>query len=327
MFVGNLALGKRGGVESLGASAVAPAITSAAPTGIAYGVGVNHPYTATGSTPITWSVTAGALPTGLSLNAGTGALTGTPTASGAFSWTVTATNTAGTADQAATATVTYLSKVKAIAGANLVALYSLIGASDPANDLSGNAYHGTISGATPAGGAAVPFPEGGNSMLFDGINDYVDLPLLVGNLSSAAGTMLIWVRKAAWAVSNRVLIRYAATSIAQGLVDIYIRSGVPNKFESQFYGGGAGGAQVTSSLSTTDWICLMVTWRETNKARLWLDGVSQGLTANPAGVWGTIANATIGAGAAGATPILADICMVMWADADLSASAVALATP
>ena len=77
--------------------ATPPIITSAAPTGIAYGVAVNHPYTATGSTPITWSVTAGALPTGLSLNAGTGALTGTPTASGAFSWTVTATNTAGTA--------------------------------------------------------------------------------------------------------------------------------------------------------------------------------------------------------------------------------------
>ncbi len=46
---------------------------------------VNTPYTATlaatgGTTPYTWSLTSGALPAGLTLNASTGAITGTPTA-------------------------------------------------------------------------------------------------------------------------------------------------------------------------------------------------------------------------------------------------------
>ena len=43
-------------------------------------------FEATGTMPITWSVTAGALPPGMALNAATGAYTGTPTAAGNYSF-------------------------------------------------------------------------------------------------------------------------------------------------------------------------------------------------------------------------------------------------
>lgn len=46
--------------------------------------------------PITWSVTSGALPTGLSLNTSTGDISGTPTVVGTSSFTITATSTFGT---------------------------------------------------------------------------------------------------------------------------------------------------------------------------------------------------------------------------------------
>ena len=52
-------------------------------------------FTASGSTPITWSVSGGALPPGMALDAATGAYTGTPTATGNFTFTITATNAAG----------------------------------------------------------------------------------------------------------------------------------------------------------------------------------------------------------------------------------------
>jgi len=63
-------------------------------------------FEASGSTPITWSVTAGALPPGMTLNANTGAYSGTPTAAGDYSFTVTATNAAGSDGDAYTQKVT-----------------------------------------------------------------------------------------------------------------------------------------------------------------------------------------------------------------------------
>jgi hypothetical protein len=61
-------------------------------TGTLTGGTVNMPYTAQlqhngGRQPFTWSLASGALPTGLTLN-GAGAITGTPTAAGTFTFSV-----------------------------------------------------------------------------------------------------------------------------------------------------------------------------------------------------------------------------------------------
>jgi hypothetical protein len=80
------------------ASAVAPTITSAATINGKVGTLVNAFLSATGTSPIAWAVTVGQLPTGLSLNASTGAITGTPATEGTASFTVRASN--GTAPNA-----------------------------------------------------------------------------------------------------------------------------------------------------------------------------------------------------------------------------------
>ncbi len=62
--------------------------------------------TSGGTAPVTFAVTAGALPAGLSLNTNTGAITGTPTAAGTSSFTLTATDTnAITASRAYSVTI------------------------------------------------------------------------------------------------------------------------------------------------------------------------------------------------------------------------------
>lgn len=76
------------------------AVSGAAPDGTA-GVAYSYPYSKTGGTAAyVWSVLSGALPTGVTLNTGTGQLTGTPSA-GTFSYTIRVTDGIGaTADVA-----------------------------------------------------------------------------------------------------------------------------------------------------------------------------------------------------------------------------------
>ncbi|HUN06756.1 MAG TPA: putative Ig domain-containing protein, partial [Aggregatilineales bacterium] len=86
----------------------APTITSAAPAGGMVGAAYSHTYTATGTTPISYWVSAGNLPPGLTLTAG-GVLSGTPTTTGSYSGEVTAGNgTAPNATQAFNITISTL---------------------------------------------------------------------------------------------------------------------------------------------------------------------------------------------------------------------------
>ena len=87
-----------------GSIPVPPDITTTSLFSMTSGVAFTQTLTATGSTPITYAVTAGTLPAGLSLSSA-GVLSGTPSAAGSYSFTVTATNTAGTDSQAYSGTV------------------------------------------------------------------------------------------------------------------------------------------------------------------------------------------------------------------------------
>jgi hypothetical protein len=60
---------------------------------------------ATGTAPITWSVTSGTLPAGLSLGSSTGIVSGTPTAPGIFTFTASATNAGGSNSEQLSLTV------------------------------------------------------------------------------------------------------------------------------------------------------------------------------------------------------------------------------
>jgi Repeat of unknown function (DUF5650) len=57
------------------------------------GAAYSDAVSATGSSPATYTVSAGALPVGVTLNGSTGALAGTPTTAGPYSFTITASNT------------------------------------------------------------------------------------------------------------------------------------------------------------------------------------------------------------------------------------------
>ena len=76
-------------------AAAAPSITTSSLPDGKVGEAYSQILTATGTTPITWSIDGGNLPAGLSLNKDTGEISGMPTAEGTAQFTVRALNSAG----------------------------------------------------------------------------------------------------------------------------------------------------------------------------------------------------------------------------------------
>ena len=131
-----------------------------------------------GTAPITWAVTKGKLPVGLSVDSGTGALSGTPTKSGVISFTVTATDSSApkaevsqaalTIDVAPALTVTtkslspgqvgiaYPGSTLASSGGNAPVTWALTSGSLPAG-LTLDAATGAITGTPTGSGATSSF--------------------------------------------------------------------------------------------------------------------------------------------------------------------------
>jgi parallel beta-helix repeat protein len=149
----------------------APSIVTASPlTAALVGKAYSVTLAASGSSPISWRVASGALPAGLNLQASTGAIGGTPTASGVATFTVSASNAFGSGSRqlsltvnAAPAIVTGSPLTAALVGtAYSVTLaangstpitWAVTGGALPAG-LALNAATGMVSGTPKAAGVA-----------------------------------------------------------------------------------------------------------------------------------------------------------------------------
>ena len=86
--------------------AAAPSITTSSLSDGKMGAAYSQTLTATGTTPIKWSISGGALPDGLTLDETTGEISGTPTTAGTASFTVKAENSAGSDTKELSITIT-----------------------------------------------------------------------------------------------------------------------------------------------------------------------------------------------------------------------------
>jgi hypothetical protein len=87
-----------------GGTITAPTITTTALNSMFVGSSFSQALTATGTPPLTYTVTSGALPAGLALSS-VGVISGTPTAAGSYTVTIRASNSAGTNSQTFAGTV------------------------------------------------------------------------------------------------------------------------------------------------------------------------------------------------------------------------------
>lgn len=147
----------------------APAIATTTLPDAALGTVYSHTVEATGSAPISFAVASGALPAGLVLNPATGAVTGTPTALGVSTFTISATNAAGTANQPFTVTVRQLPVIsttsiadgvlgsaytQTIAATGTAPIVFTVSAGDLPAGLTLNGASGVIDGTPTAAGTS-----------------------------------------------------------------------------------------------------------------------------------------------------------------------------
>jgi hypothetical protein len=89
LIAGTLQVGNARVTQSFLIAAIGLGISCGNPPGGVIGVAYSHTFpSGSGVAPLTFSIAAGFLPAGLMLNAATGAVTGVPTISGIFSFTV-----------------------------------------------------------------------------------------------------------------------------------------------------------------------------------------------------------------------------------------------
>ena len=170
-----------------------PTITTTTLNALTQNSAFSQTLAATGDATITFAVTVGSLPAGLSLSSG-GVLSGTPTASGAYSFTVTATNGAGSDTQAYSGNVAAAGSSPAISslittkGADVNGFYTY--PAHATGDLivvacsnrSGFSNYPVIPTSGPGGETVVLVEDGGSSN-----NAFVSLFYWVANATRASG--------------------------------------------------------------------------------------------------------------------------------------------
>jgi uncharacterized protein with beta-barrel porin domain len=186
-----------------------------------------------GATPYTYSVSAGALPAGITLNASNGTVFGTPTASGAFSYTVKVTDSGSPTAQTATQTVS-----GTIAPATLTATQAIASTTFTVNHAATS-----FTPVTGSGGAA-PLAYGVSPSLPTGLSMNSSTGAITGTptVTSSAATYTVTVTDAnsatatatfSLAVSNPSLNVSLAVSSGSPLY------GVPVTFTATLSGGSS----------------------------------------------------------------------------------------
>jgi large repetitive protein len=192
---------KNGGIATASITLVVTAglaPTFSAPPSGQVGVAYTDTLTAVGgTTPYTWSVSAGTLPTGITLNAATGVLAGTPTAGGIFSFTVKVTDATGL-------TATSATSITILAGSLTIAATANVTTTVPGGSVG---YTVTVTNSGPIAYTGATFTDGLSGVLDDAAYN--------SNAVASAGTVSFTSPSLTWtgnlAVGASVTITFSVT--------------------------------------------------------------------------------------------------------------------
>lgn len=285
------AFAARGVVGSVAPSS--PVITTASLNAMTVGAAVSQTLAASGTTPVTWSVASGALPPGVSLSS-SGILTGTPTAAGAYSVTIRATNAAGSNDKTFSGTVANA----ALHGYGLTdAKHRYVGAQLPAVAAAGTPWPDAI-GSLALANASTTLKVGDGP---GGVDKSLDTP----NATAAANSQRVinttgdnTVRTIALLVNNRTPANVAhdLVSIGNGYLKLFRGA------NGQIAVSATGIGSVLQQAVAAGWR-VMFAWYDDATGELGLDATGSEVTATGTRDTATGNTFAVGGGATAAIDI------------------------
>jgi len=154
-------------------------------------------------------------------------------------------------------------------------------------DVSGNGLDGTSDGVT-VGDAPGPI-IGTLAHLYDGVNDRTNVPhtTIDAVINKSEGALGIWIKAANVGVwsdgANRAPVILAADGNNRILLQ---KSSTTGTFFILYDAGGTTSAVTVSSLSTTDWLHIAITWSVSDDEVIaYIDGSQSGSTQTTLGTW------------------------------------------
>jgi PKD repeat protein len=251
---------------TVNATAAAPAITSPLTATGTVGAAFTYAITATNS-PTSYNATP--LPAGLTVNTSTGAITGTPTAAGTTSVTISASNATGTGS----ATLSVTINPAAIAPVAYWKFDDGSGAS--AVDSSGNGNTGTLVNApTWASG------EVNGALAFNGSSQYVTVPAAAGSsldIDSPPVTIAAWVNPNTISAPQTIFLRGLSNGVGAGKQGYGLFINSNGKVNVGSAGGGNFDSLTTLTAKTWQHVAAVING---SASKVYINGVDQ----TPAGV-------------------------------------------
>lgn len=210
----------------------------------------------------------------------------------------------------------YYRRVLSVRPANLIGYWPLWETSGTTiGDYSGNGRNGTYTGVD----LGQPGISRYTAPLWDGTNDYGNIYSagFAAAVGTAEGTMALWIKVSAVGVWSDAAQRRLFHMQADGSNRITIvRSTTNNRIDCSYIAGGTTKTIALTSLTSTDWIHIAMTWSVAGNAQTaYANGVSPGtntglgtwagalsstgcvlgsLNTTPAGVWsGSLAHAAV----------------------------------
>jgi len=175
-------------------------------------------------------------------------------------------------------------------------------------DVSRNERHGAYAGAGVTYYQA-GVGDGRTGVLFNGVAGYANMfsASLQAAFSPTAGSLILWARVSGagvWIDGVTHVLAHFGADIGNNFIRVDKAAAPNNRLYLYYRAGGVLETITIAGVTTTDWMCLALTWNKTaDEVRGFLDGVQQGATEVGLGVWvGNLAATLCCLGARSTTP-------------------------